>query len=258
MTIIMIIILLLMIFLVIDGFPLIRSKSIKNDNSYNRYRKVKEQDGPGEVTSIPTSFTNMKKSIKFGLGLGLGLIGGVSTSYATSQKSIPTSLKATVVPMTSTVIDNSVVKSITDKREYKAITLSNGLRALIISDPDSSHSAAALDVHVGAMSDPINVPGLAHFCEHMSFLGTKKYPKEDDYSSFLASHGGSSNAYTDAEDTVYYFDVNAQYLDEALDRFSQFFISPLFTVSATSRELNAIDSEHSKNINNDGFRLYQV
>ena len=30
---------------------------------------------------------------------------------------------------------------------------------------------------------------------------------------------GSSNAYTDAEDTVYYFDVNSDYLDEALDRY---------------------------------------
>lgn len=37
---------------------------------------------------------------------------------------------------------------------------------------------------------------LAHFCEHMSFLGTKKYPKEEEFSSYLSSHGGSSNAYT--------------------------------------------------------------
>ena len=118
-------------------------------------------------------------------------------------------------------------------------------------------------------------PGLAHFCEHMLFLGTKKFPKEDEYSAFLSTHGGASNAYTDSEvhayirstytpftarlqDTVYYFDVNAEHLDGALDRFAQFFISPLFTEQATQRELNAIDSEHAKNINNDGFRLYQV
>ena len=55
-----------------------------------------------------------------------------------------------------------------------------------------------------------------------------------------------------------YFDVNADHLDGALDRFAQFFINPLFTESATNRELNAIESEHSKNINSDGFRLYQV
>ena len=58
--------------------------------------------------------------------------------------------------------------------------------------------------------------------------------------------------------TKQFFDVNSDHLDGALDRFAQFFISPLFTESATNRELNAIESEHSKNINNDGFRIYQV
>lgn len=52
--------------------------------------------------------------------------------------------------------------------------------------------------------------------------------------------------------------MNAQHLDGALERFSQFFAAPLFTESATARELNAIESEHAKNINNDGFRLHQV
>lgn len=52
--------------------------------------------------------------------------------------------------------------------------------------------------------------------------------------------------------------MNADHLQGALDRFGQFFVAPLFTESATGRELNAIESEHAKNINNDGFRLYQV
>jgi insulysin len=55
-----------------------------------------------------------------------------------------------------------------------------------------------------------------------------------------------------------YFDVNADQLQPALDRFAQFFAAPLFSESATGRELNAIDSEHAKNINSDGFRLHQV
>ena len=52
--------------------------------------------------------------------------------------------------------------------------------------------------------------------------------------------------------------MNADSLEPALDRFAQFFVSPLFTPSATARELNAIDSEHAKNVNDDGFRFYQV
>ena len=159
---------------------------------------------------------------------------------------------------TGKLAKNEVRKRPLDERLYRALELDNGIRVLLVSDPSSSRSAAALDVNVGAFSDPSEVPGLAHFCEHMSFLGTKRFPKEEEFSSYLSSHGGSSNAYTDSEDTVYYFDVNADFTKEALDRFSQFFISPLFTQSATSRELNAIDSEHAKNINSDSFRLYQV
>jgi len=108
-----------------------------------------------------------------------------------------------------------------DERQFRAIELDNKLRVLLVSDPSSSRSAAAMDVRVGSFSDPYEVPGLAHFCEHMSFLGTSKYPKEDEFSSFLSSHGGTSNAYTDSEDTVYYFDVNADFTEEALDRFAQ-------------------------------------
>jgi hypothetical protein len=98
---------------------------------------------------------------------------------------------------------SEIVKRALDTRDYKAITLANGMRVLLISDPLSNRSAAALDVHIGYFSDPRNLPGLAHFCEHMSFLGTQKYPGEEEFSSFLSTNGGSSNAYTDSEDTVY-------------------------------------------------------
>ena len=39
------------------------------------------------------------------------------------------------------------------------------------------------------MCDPQDLPGLAHFCEHMLFLGTEKYPVENEYPRFLSEHG---------------------------------------------------------------------
>jgi len=95
----------------------------------------------------------------------------------------------------------------------------------------------------------------------MLFLGTKSYPKEDSFSSFLSSNGGFSNAFTDSENTVYYFDMDAEAdnkLKEGLDRFGSFFTEPLFTESATGRELNAIESENSKNLQSDVFRIFQI
>jgi insulysin len=149
-------------------------------------------------------------------------------------------------------------KPVTDAREYRQITLGNKLEALLISDPAADKSAAALDVRVGSLFDPPQAQGLAHFLEHMLFLGTQKYPSEDEYQSYLAKHGGMSNAFTADNHTCYFFNIAPEYLEGALDRFGQFFISPLFTQSATERELNAVNSEHSKNVQEDMWRQYQL
>merc|ERR1712013_956940 len=153
---------------------------------------------------------------------------------------------------------NDIAKSEEDKRCYRGLELNNGLKVLLISDPTTDKSSAALDVHIGHMSDPVHLPGLAHFCEHMLFLGTEKFPDENEYSKFLSQHGGSFNAFTSSDHTNYYFDVSPDNLGGALDRFSQFFLTPLFTESATDREVNAVNSEHEKNIPNDTWRINQI
>ena len=145
-----------------------------------------------------------------------------------------------------------------DTRLYKSITLDNKLTALLISDKDTDKSAASLTVHVGQIQDPIERPGLAHFLEHMLFLGTKKYPNQSEYSQYISSNSGSNNAYTAYLDTNYFFDISTSALNGGLDRFAQFFVEPLFTESCTEREMNAVDSEHSKNLMSDSWRKYQL
>uniref|UniRef100_A0A8D3CXI8 Insulin-degrading enzyme n=1 Tax=Scophthalmus maximus TaxID=52904 RepID=A0A8D3CXI8_SCOMX len=151
-----------------------------------------------------------------------------------------------------------IIRSPEDKRVYRALEFTNGLKAMLVSDPTTDKSSAALDVHIGSLSDPGNIAGIAHFCEHMLFLGTKKYPKENEYSQFLSEHAGSSNAFTSGEHTNYYFDVSHEHLEGALDRFAQFFLCPLFDESCKDREVNAVDSEHEKNLMNDAWRLFQL
>nr|AAA28439.1 insulin-degrading enzyme [Drosophila melanogaster] len=153
---------------------------------------------------------------------------------------------------------NNIEKSLQDTRDYRGLQLENGLKVLLISDPNTDVSAAALSVQVGHMSDPTNLPGLAHFCEHMLFLGTEKYPHENGYTTYLSQSGGSSNAATYPLMTKYHFHVAPDKLDGALDRFAQFFIAPLFTPSATEREINAVNSEHEKNLPSDLWRIKQV
>eukprot|EP00741_Cyanophora_paradoxa_P011372 tig00020556_g10985.t1 len=152
----------------------------------------------------------------------------------------------------------AIQRSINDRRAYRHVLLPNNLQALVISDPETDKAAASLDVHVGHHSDPPELPGLAHFLEHLLFLGTAKYPDEGSYKAFLSMHGGSSNAFTSAEHTCYYFSVTHAQLEGALDRFAQFFVAPLMTESATERELKAVDSEHKKNLQSDTWRLMQL
>ncbi|CAK9087091.1 Insulin-degrading enzyme (Insulin protease) (Insulinase) (Insulysin), partial [Durusdinium trenchii] len=151
-----------------------------------------------------------------------------------------------------------VEKSPLDDRNYQALTLRNGLRVLCCSDPNADRAAAALDVHVGYFSDPDEVPGLAHFCEHMLFLGTEDFPEENSFDAYLTANSGFSNAFTEAEDTCFFFSCGTDGFAGALQRFGAFFRAPLFTESATGREVNAINSEHQKNVPNDVYRLGQV
>uniref|UniRef100_A0A8D0KMY9 Nardilysin n=1 Tax=Salvator merianae TaxID=96440 RepID=A0A8D0KMY9_SALMN len=103
---------------------------------------------------------------------------------------------------------------------------------------------AALAIAVGSFCDPDDLPGLAHFLEHMVFMGSQKYPDENGFDTFLKKHGGSDNASTDTERTVFQFDIQKKYFKEALDRWAQFFIHPLMIKDAIDREVEAVDSEY--------------
>ncbi|MZG31271.1 MAG: peptidase M16 [Nitrospinae bacterium] len=141
-----------------------------------------------------------------------------------------------------------------DKRKTQTLSLENGLDVLLISDPDVHRSAAALSVGTGYLYDPDEKAGLAHYLEHMLFLGTEKYPEVGSYKKFLDSHSGGSNAYTSGNITNYFFQVSHDGFDEALDRFSDFFKAPLFDKTYSEREVKAVNNEHEKNKLNDGWR----
>ena len=142
--------------------------------------------------------------------------------------------------------------------EYRKIILDNDLTVILVSDEKYNKSSASMNVMVGSLSDPKEYQGLAHFLEHMLFLGTEKFPDVEDYSSYLKSNGGYSNAYTAEDHTNYHFEVYHSAFEDALDRFSQFFISPLFRQEYTDREMNAVNSEYQKNLEQDYWRMRQV
>ncbi len=147
-----------------------------------------------------------------------------------------------------------IIKSPNDDRDYRYLELPNRLKVVLIADASSDKAAAALTVFRGSLHDPAEHPGLAHFLEHMLFIGTARYPDVDGYQHFLTANGGTSNAYTAPDHTNYFFDVAPPQFPEALDRFANFFISPLFTAEYVDREKNAVHSEYQLQLKDDGWR----
>ena len=150
---------------------------------------------------------------------------------------------------------NNIEKSKSDKFDCQIRILPNGLKGLLVSDPEAEQSSASLGVNVGSYIDLPDEMGLAHFCEHLLFMGTEKYPSENDYEEYISKNGGNYNAYTVGDKTVFYFNVNHDAFEGAVDRFAHFFICPLFHKGSVEREINAVDSEFSKNKNSDSWRF---
>lgn len=182
------------------------------------------------------------------------LLAGCTSNETTDSKAAaePT------VERTAEPTEVEITKSPNDEREYRYRELENGLKVILISDSKADKSAAALSVFRGSFDDPLDRLGLAHFLEHMLFIGTEKYPEPDAYFKFVQSNGGSSNAYTAADHTNYFFDIQPEAFREGLDRFSQFFIAPLFSKEYVEREKNAVNSEYQLQIKQDGWRAFAV
>lgn len=89
------------------------------------------------------------------------------------------------------------------ERKTEKIILENGCKILLISDTETPQSSAGVCVGAGSWND--DHPGIAHFLEHMLFMGTEAYPDESEYMQFIRDHGGKVNAFTAPDRTVYMF-----------------------------------------------------
>ena len=145
-----------------------------------------------------------------------------------------------------------------ETRIFDTEILKNGIKTICVYDKDTDKTSVTVAINIGSYSNPKKYQGLAHFLEHMLFLGSKKYPDEDYFNINIKKYGGSSNAWTDMFETVYYFSVFNDGVEHLMDIFSRFFIDPLFNNNAVQREINAVNSEHQKNINNDNWKIQQV
>jgi len=161
--------------------------------------------------------------------------------------------------------EQGVITSPADTNEYRVIEMQNGLVAMLISDEKTDSSAASIDYGAGSFFDYFEVDGkregcsgLAHFHEHMLFLGSKEYPGEDDFNNLLTKYAGQDNAFTAEEHTNFHFQCHNEGFHEVLKVWAAFFKSPLMTESAMYREMNQVHSEYQKDLPQDGWREWTM
>ena len=95
---------------------------------------------------------------------------------------------------------------------YLHLTLANGLRVSLRHAPRLKRCAAVLRVAAGSHDVPLAWPGLAHFLEHLLFLGTERFPTSEGLMAYVQRHGGQVNASTRERTTDFFLNCRSQRL----------------------------------------------
>ncbi|MBS7663126.1 pyrroloquinoline quinone biosynthesis protein PqqF [Pseudomonas lalucatii] len=121
--------------------------------------------------------------------------------------------------------------------------LDNGLGLLLLSRPGAARAAISLRVAAGSHDEPAAYPGLAHFLEHLVFLGSAAFAPEQGLMAYVQGCGGQVNASTQARHTDYFCEVPADRLDGALARMLDMLARPLLEPAAQRREREVLHAE---------------
>lgn len=129
------------------------------------------------------------------------------------------------------------------KQDYKKITLANGLRILLVPQPQSLAASVLILVEAGSEYETKKINGISHFLEHMMFKGTTNRPVVGQIAEELASLGAQSNAFTSQEYTGYWAKVEWHKLPKILDIVSDLYLNPIFNPEEIDKERGPVIEE---------------
>ena len=124
---------------------------------------------------------------------------------------------------------------------YNITTLSNGLR--IIHLPSTSPVVyCGIGIKAGARQEAEGEEGVAHFCEHVTFKGTKRRSSIR-ILNCLESVGGDLNAFTNKEDTIFYAAILKEHLSKAVDLLTDIVFNSEYPEQEIMHEVDVICDE---------------
>jgi coenzyme PQQ biosynthesis probable peptidase PqqF len=125
----------------------------------------------------------------------------------------------------------------------QSLILPNGLNVVLISAPRLKRCAAALRVAAGSHDVSARWPGLAHFLEHLFFLGTERFAADEKLMAFVQRHGGQVNASTRERTTDFFFELPRAVFADGLERLCEMLAHPRMTISDQLREREVLHAE---------------
>ena len=151
-----------------------------------------------------------------------------------------------------------IIKPKNDNRNYKFYTLDNNIKCILINDNTLDKSYVVTSVNTGSFANKEYYHGMAHLLEHMCFITSKKYKEKDYLAHKVAEAGGFTNAFTSELNTIYYLDIFTDNLEFILEIFVDFLTNAELKEKYILSELNNVDAEHKKNINDDMWKLFNL
>ena len=124
------------------------------------------------------------------------------------------------------------------------LTLANGLRVSLQHAPRLKRCAAVLRVAAGSHDVPMEWPGLAHFLEHLLFLGTERFPTDEGLMAYVQRHGGQVNASTRERTTDFFFELPVATFAGGLERLVDMLTHPRLTLKDQQREREVLHAEY--------------
>lgn len=123
------------------------------------------------------------------------------------------------------------------------LTLANGLRVSLQHAPRLKRCAAVLRVAAGSHDVPLAWPGLAHFLEHLLFLGTERFPTNEGLMAYVQRHGGQINASTRERTTEFFFELPVALFAGGLERLADMLSHPRLALEDQLREREVLHAE---------------
>jgi predicted Zn-dependent peptidase len=127
--------------------------------------------------------------------------------------------------------------------KFKKIKISNGLRILLVPQPQSLAASVLILVEAGSEYESKRTNGLSHFLEHMMFKGTTNRPQVGQIAEELAGLGAQSNAFTGQEYTGYWAKAESRKLPQILDIVADLYLNPVFNPAEIEKERGVVIEE---------------